>query len=254
MLSKPGRASIRFYAELNDHLAPEERYRTLTKEFWVPGSLKDLIESCGVPHTEVDLVLVNGETSAFSRLVRDGDRVAVYPMFEALDITPALRVRERPLRDPRFLLDVHLGRLAGYLRMLGFDAAYDSHLDDPELVRIAVAQRRILLTRDRGLLKHSAVTHGYWVRETESRLQTAEIVRRFDLDRSLDPFTRCMACNQPLRPASKMEVRERIPEPVAAAHDEFRECPGCGRVYWQGSHYRRMLHWIEELTERHNRV
>jgi hypothetical protein len=248
MIVTPARASIRFYAELNDHLAPYHRYRTLEKEFFVPASVKDVIESFGIPHTEVELVLVNGESSDFSRLVRDGDRVAVYPVFESLDITPELRVRTRALREPKFVLDVHLGRLAVYLRMLGFDTGYRNCAGDAELVRISAEQERILLTRDRGLLKHSAVVRGYWLRETNSRRQAAEVVGRFDLARSLRPFTRCLVCNERLRPVSKVEIQKRVPPPVAERHEEFRECPRCLRVYWEGSHYERMRRWIEELT------
>ena len=185
----PLRATFRFYAELNDHLAPGQRFRTLKKAFYVSASVKDLIESFGVPHTEVDLILINGESSDFSRLVRDADRVAVYPMFESLDITPELRVRRRALRETKFVLDVHLGRLAACLRMLGLDAAYSNSATDAELVRVSVEERRILLTRDRNLLKHSALTHGYCLRETECRRQAAEVVKRFDLVRSLRPLT-----------------------------------------------------------------
>jgi uncharacterized protein with PIN domain len=244
----PSRAWFRFYAELNDHLPPARRYRALEAEFLVPASVKAMIEGFGVPHTEVELVVVNGETSDFARLIQDGDRVAVYPMFESLDITPELRVRERVLREPRFVLDVHLGRLAAYLRMLGFDVLYRNCASDPELVHISSEERRILLTRDRGLLMNSAVTHGYWLRETDSRRQLAEVVSRFDLARSLQPFTRCMACNGVLRAVSKQEVRGRVPEAIAARHEEFRDCPDCGRVYWRGGHYDRMNQWIEAFN------
>ena len=244
----PARAWIRIYAELNDHLPPGQRFRTLEKEFFVPPAVKDMIEGLGVPHTEVELILVNGEPSGFARLVQNGDRVAVYPMFESLDITPELRLRPHPLRQLQFVLDVHLGRLAGYLRMLGFDAVYSPRAGDADLARISLEQKRILLTRDRGVLKRSAVTHGYWLRETDSRRQAAEVVRRFDLGRSLRPFTRCMACNEPLREACKAEVASRLPPQVAESCDEFRECPVCRRVYWRGSHYRHMLRWIGELS------
>jgi uncharacterized protein len=242
------RAFFRFYAELNDHLPPNQRYQSIEKSFLAPASVKDLIESLGIPHTEVDLILVNGESVDFSRQIRNGDRIAVYPVFEALDITPVLRLRPEALRDPKFVLDVHLGRLAAYLRMLGFNTAYTNSASDPELVRISVEQGRILLTRDRGLLKHSAVTHGYWLRETDSRRQTAEVVSRFDLARSLRPFTRCMACNAPLRSVLKSEVVSRVPPRAAKAYSDFQECPGCHRVYWQGTHYQRMLRWVEQLT------
>ena len=248
MTSGPASASFRFYAELNDHLQPRMQYKPVEKQFIVPAPVKDMIESLGVPHTEVDLVLVNGESSDFSRLIRDGDRVAVYPMFESIDITPILRVRPQPLREPKFVLDVHLGRLAAYLRMLGFDTVYANRVSDLELVRISAQERRVLLTRDRGVLKHSAVMHGYWLRETNSRRQATEVVRRFDLIRSLRLLTRCMVCNELLRDISKAEVGARAPERVLEWADEFRECPGCRRVYWEGSHYRRMKEWIEELV------
>jgi len=249
MALPPSRASIRVYAELNDHLPPGQRFHTLEKKFFVPQSVKDMIEGLGIPHTEVELVLVNGESSDFARLIRNGDRVAVYPVFESLDITPELRVRPRALREPKFVLDVHLGRLTRYLRMLGFDALYSNHADDAALVRMSCEQNRILLTRDRGVLKHAAVTHGYWLRETDSRRQAAEIVRRFDLTGSLQPFTRCMACNELLGEVPLPEVRHLVPPCAAEGCDEFRQCPGCRRVYWRGSHYRRMQRWIEQLDQ-----
>jgi len=248
MNSRPARASIRFYAELNDHLDPAQRHQALEREFFVPPSVKDTIESFGVPHSEVELVLVNGESSDFARLVQDGDRLSVYPVFESLDITPVLRVRGRALREPRFVLDVHLGRLAAYLRMLGFDTAYRNCASDPELVKVSAAEKRTLLTRDRGLLMHAALTHGYWLRETDSRKQAAEVIRRFDLRRWLRPFTRCMACNHPLRPAAKNEIAGRVPPGIAGNFQEFLECGSCRRVYWQGSHYARMKRWIAELA------
>jgi uncharacterized protein len=240
----PRRAYIRFYAELNDHLPSERRQKTLQKAFFVPGTVKDLIESFGVPHTEVELVIVNGESVPFSYMVRDGDRIAAYPTFESFDISEELRVRPQVLRETKFVLDVHLGRLAAYLRMLGFDAVYGNRLSDPQLVRISSEQHRILLTRDRGLLKHSAVTHGYLVRETDSRRQLAEIVARFDLAHSAQPFTRCMVCNGCLAEIAREEARAMVPPRVASSFEEFQRCSGCGRVYWKGSHYRRIARWL----------
>lgn len=243
----PPNASVRFYAELNDHLPEAKRYGIFEKQLITPTTAKDLIESFGVPHTEVDLVLVNGISVGFAQLVQPGDRVSVYPMFEAFDISAELRVRPEPLRETRFVLDVHLGKLAAYLRMLGFDARYQSCFRDEDLARISAEERRILLTRDRELLKRAQVTHGYWLRQTDSRRQIAEILDRFDLCSAIRPFTRCMACNGLLENAGKNQVRERIPPLAAELHDEFRDCPGCGRVYWKGSHYRRMETWIQEL-------
>ena len=246
----PSRASFRFYAELNDHLPPERQYKSLERCFWVPGTVKDMIESFGVPHTEVELILANGTSCDFSYVVRDGDRIAVYPVFESFDVTPELRVRPRVLRDPRFVLDAHLGRLAGYLRMLGFDALYRNSFSDAELAAISSEEQRILLTRDRGLLKHGAVTHGYWLRQTGGRRQLAEVVARFDLASSIQPFTRCMACNGLLLPVPKDRVRHLLPARTAELYEEFCQCPECDRIYWPGSHYRRMREWIEKLRER----
>ena len=243
-----GRASFRFYAELNDHLPREQQYKTLEKSFLTPGAVKDMIESFGVPHTEVDLIAANGQSVDFSYLVQDGDRIAVYPVFESFDVAPEQRLRPQPLRDPRFILDVHLGKLAAYLRMLGFDAEYGRSLTDAQLVEISASEHRILLTRDRGLLKHGALTHGYWVRETNSRRQIAEVVHRFDLGQAVRPFTRCMTCNGVLEPVSKEQARNLAPERSLERYDEFHRCAHCGRIYWKGSHYARMLRWIEELA------
>jgi uncharacterized protein len=240
------RACFRFYAELNDFLPPGRRGVTFAHAFGGSPSIKDLIEALGVPHTEVDLILVNGESVDFAYRVREGDRVSVYPVFESLDITPLLRVRPRPLREPRFVLDTHLGRLAAYLRLLGFDTLYRNDARDDELAQISSGEGRILLTRDRGLLKRSQVTHGYCVRETGPRRQLAEVVRRFDLSRSIAPFQRCMRCNGMLQPVRKEEVMDRLPPRTREYYDEFYICPACDRGYWKGSHYRQMRQLIEQ--------
>ncbi len=245
--ARPHEATFRFYAELNDFLAPDLRQRAFIHRFDGHPAVKDTIEALGVPHTEVDLVLVDGRSVGFAHPLRDGDRVAVYPMFEAIDITPLLEVRPRPLREPRFLLDVHLGRLATYLRLLGVDADYANDRDDDELAASSRREGRTLLTRDHGLLKRSAVTHGYFVREREPRRQVVEVMRRFDLARLVRPFTRCLRCNTTLEAAARADVLERLPPRTAARHDDFRECPTCRRVYWRGSHYERMRGLIDHL-------
>ncbi|MBV8550297.1 MAG: Mut7-C ubiquitin/RNAse domain-containing protein [Acidobacteriaceae bacterium] len=246
--SSPYSAHLRFFAELNDHLPPGQKFQTLEKRFYTPGTVKDIIESFGVPHTEVELIVANGESVDFSYLVQDGDRIGVYPVFEAFDIRPELRVRRYALRNSRFVLDVHLGKLAAYLRMLGFDTLYQNCFTDAELAQISLEQNRILLTRDRGLLKRGLVTHGYWLRETDSRRQAAEVIRRFDLADGLRPFSRCMACNGILEAATKEEVLEHLPPRTAELHNEFKSCHRCGRIYWKGSHHRRMLRFIKTFV------
>jgi uncharacterized protein len=241
-------ARIRFYAELNDFLPAELRQREISHRFLDGAAVKDRIESFGVPHTEIDLILVNGEPVDFTYRIQDGDRVSVYPVFEAFDIAGLTRLRPEPLREPRFVLDTHLGKLAAYLRMVGFDTLYGNRTTDEHLAAISRDHRRILLTRDVGLLKRSAVTHGCFVRETDSRRQLAGIVRRFDLARLMRPFSRCMRCNGVLQTRALEDVRGLIPPGAAQLHDQFRQCPDCGRVYWQGGHYRRMRQWVETFA------
>lgn len=245
-------ASFRFAGELRDHLPPPDRTRpTLDKPFDTPGSVKDAIESFGVPHPEIECILANGVPVGFHYLLQDGDEIAVSGAGDDGHRPVSTLALREPL-DPaamRFILDVHLGRLAAYLRLLGFDTAYQSCHSDPELARISAEERRILLTRDRGLLMRSTVTYGYWLRHTDSRLQAAEVLRRFRFVAHARPWTRCMACNGKLRPVAKSAALGRIPPRTAELHDEFSECQRCRRVYWQGSHYVRMRNWLADLLE-----
>jgi uncharacterized protein with PIN domain len=240
--------TLRFYAELNDFLPYRLRQRAHEHAMERGATIKDVIEALGVPHTEVDLLLVNGEPVDFGYTLRDGDRVSAYPVFESLDISGLQRVRSAPLRELRFVLDVHLGRLAAYLRLLGFDTLYANDYDDPTLARISRDERRILLTRDRGLLKRAAVTHGYFVRETDPQGQLVEVVYRFDLVGTVKPFTRCLRCNGVLAPVAKETVVDRLPERVRASQEAFWRCASCGQVYWQGTHHERMRRLIADLA------
>ncbi len=240
-------AIFRFYAELNDFLPRRRRFANSVYQFPDHPSVKDAIEAQGVPHTEVELILVNGESRNFDYQMQDGDRVSVYPVFELLDVSPLLRVRPEPLREARFVLDAHLGRLAVYLRLLGFDTLYRNDYGDEELARISHEEARILLTRDRGLLKRGAVTHGYAVRQTAYREQVAEVLRRFDLYAAVRPFTRCLACNGLLEPVEKEAVLEQLPENTREYFQEFWRCASCGKVYWKGSHYEHMREFVEGI-------
>jgi uncharacterized protein with PIN domain len=234
-------ASLRFYAELRDLLPEELRSREVTRTFDVPGSVKDMIEACGVPHTEVDLIVANGRSVDFSYLVGEGDHISVYPVFESFDISPIVKLRPEPLRKVRFVADNHLGRLARFLRLLGLDTRYETDWSDPELVRISTSERRILLTRDVELLKNGSLTHGYYVRAKNPREQLTEIVRRFHLSGRLAPFSRCMACNGELTPVAKEEIAYRL-QPETRTHvDDFVQCIDCKNVYWEGAHHPELI-------------
>lgn len=230
------RAEFRFYEELNDFLPAELRKTAFTYSFTGRPSVKDTIEAIGVPHTEVDLILVDGRSVGFGHRLRGGERVAVYPVFEGIDISPVTRLRPKPLRITRFVLDVHLGTLARYLRLVGFDSLWRNDLDDCTIIDLSVRERRIILTRDRGILRHGRVTHGYWLRATDPLQQLEEVVRALDLAHRLRPFTRCMECNGPLRAVSPEEAAPQVPPQVAATQRQFMRCDGCGRIYWAGSH------------------
>lgn len=244
---KPRFAEFRFYEELNDFLPLEQRKTTFRWSFYGNPSVKDTIQATGVPHTAVDLVLVDGQSVDFSYRLRGGERVSVYPVFERLDISPVIRLRPKPLRRSRFILDVHLGKLARYLRMLGFDAIYNQDWDDDAIIDLSLRQQRIILTRDLGILKQSRVTHGYWLRHDEPQQQIREVLLALDLFNQLQPFTRCMDCNGPISPVDEAVIREDIDPDIIERYQEFRRCQDCLKVYWRGSHYQQMLRQVSEL-------
>lgn len=241
-------SEFRFYEELNDFLPEERRKRDFTVEIDRARSVKDAIESVGVPHTEVDLIVVDGRSVGFEHLLRGGERVAVYPMFEALDIAPVVKLRPRALRDPRFVADGHLGKLARHLRMAGFDTLWSNDWDDDEIVQLSRVQRRTILTRDKAMLRRNDVERGYFVRAVESEAQLAEVLRALQLEGLLAPFTRCRECNTPLEDIAKASVADRLPEKVRGLYDSFKRCPGCERVYWEGSHFERMKGVLSRLA------
>jgi uncharacterized protein with PIN domain len=227
---------FRFQGELNDFLTSSMRDRQFEHSAGTTDTLKHLIESLGVPHTELGQVMVNGEIASLSSHLSAGDCIDVFP-----PIAPV------SLDDPRFVIDGHLGRLAAYLRMLGFDCWYEPSADDEQLASTAAAQKRLVLTRDAGLLKRREVDRGYYVRSDNPRRQLRELTNRFAIRSRFAPFTRCMACNTPLRGVAKSEVIDLLPPHTRATKDEFSRCPNCGKIFWRGSHHARMLGWIEEL-------
>jgi len=242
-------ATIRFYAELNAFLPANQKFTGFPFSFYDRVSVKHALESLGVPHTEVDLIIVNGESADFSYILRDGDRISVYPVFETIDIQPIVKVRPTPLRDTRFVLDMHLGKLAAYLRMLGFDADYSNNRPDEELAAISRNDGRILLTRDTGLLKRKAVTHGYFIHDIDPRRQIVEVLKRFDLFGAFRPFQRCIRCNGLLTGASVEKIEGLIPPEVLSVYSEFMQCQNCGRICWKGTHYQRMVQFIDRILE-----
>jgi hypothetical protein len=247
-MSEPvGYVEVRAYAELNDFLAPEIRGATVRRPFRPHQTVKDVLEAMGIPHTEIDLILVNGDPAGFDQRPTAGDRIAAYPMFEALDVGSAARLRPVPLREPRFVVDVNLGRLARLLRVLGLDVWWSSDADDATLAHISLDEQRILLTRDRGLLKRRAITHGLFVHSQDPEEQTLEVIRRLDLRQRLSPLSRCLHCNGKLAVVAKHEVVDQLEPLTRQYYEEFSRCAECGRIYWAGSHHAKLVGLVERL-------
>ena len=229
-------ANFFFFGRLRDFLRRDQRDQSIAVHFRGRQSIKHLAESLGVPHPEIGQVQVNGQEKKLSAITQDGDRVEVHPVPNDCPI------------EPRFLLDNHLGRLAAYLRMLGFDCLYQTDYDDAELADILQRDERILLSRDRRLLMRKVVTHGYCLRSLDSLEQLTEVLQRFDLTKSITPFHRCVRCNHPLEPVRKEAVLDRL-EPLTKQYfDEFHICPACKQIFWKGSHYERMQKLIEQIA------
>jgi uncharacterized protein len=237
---------LRFYAELNNFIPRDQRQKSFDYSFPGPITVKEVIESMKVPPAEVDLILVNGEPAGFDYHVNDSDYISVFPVFEQFDISSVSQLRKNPLRISKFILDAHLGKLAKYLRMFGFDTLYKNDYPDEAIRQTALRESRIILTRDRDLLNHKEVTHGYFVRSVHPKDQLTEILAKFDLYSQTDPFARCLECNNTLVGVEKKDIHDKVDPDTFRIYNDFYRCAGCGKVYWEGSHYEHMKEFIEK--------
>lgn len=243
------RAEFRFYAQLNDFLPTAQRQRDLPYHFTGRPGIKDPIEVFGVPHPEVGLIVVNRQPVGFDYQLQTGDRVAVYPLLKHLDTTTLPHLRVLYLTNPRFVLDVNLGKLAKWLRFLGFDSLYRNDYSDPELVTIAAGEQRIVLTRDRRLLFAKAIEHGYWVRAVHPEKQLAEVLQHFDFYQAIRLFARCAICNGQLQPVAKAEVFDQLAPKTKLYYQQFHRCTDCRQIYWQGSHIDKLRLRLKDILE-----
>lgn len=240
---------FRFYEELNDFLPAEVHKTRFPWHFTGTPSIKNTIEAIGVPHVEIDLILVNGISVGFDQLLTGGEEISVYPVFESFDISPVIRLREKPLRTTRFVVDVNLGKLARKLRLLGFDTLFSNQYRDDEIVSVSKREKRIILTRDLGVLMYSAVTHGYWLRSNDPVKQVKEVVERFQLQNRLNPFSRCSNCNGKLVEVPRQAVETHVHSETFSSFTTFWKCTTCKNIYWKGSHYDRISEWVERLKQ-----
>jgi uncharacterized protein with PIN domain len=242
-------AEFRFYAELNDRLAETYRGRSFVVSFRGNPTVGTVVEDIGVPLRDIDMFLVDGTSVDENHRLTGGERVAAFPVFERFDVSAVTRLEARPLRHTRFVADVHLGGLARYLRMIGFDTVYHPDLSDREILAISRTERRIILTRDRRMLERRDVTHAYLVERALPKPQLREVVHQFHLVAQMAPFTRCLRCNSTVRRLDADKIADRVPARVLASNHKFTECPTCGRVFWKGSHYERMSRFVEDLRD-----
>ena len=243
---------LRFHGDLPFFLGSRRRQALpLEKVLREKTSVKDVIESCGVPHTEVDLILANGQPVTFAHhLVRD-EEVDIYPVSAPPDLFPANRLQQRAVT--RFVADGHLGKLVRDLRLLGIDVRYDNDASDAQLLITVTTEDRALLTRDRRLLMHAIVRHGYCPRSQLHEEQTLEVVKRFDLAKAIMPFTRCVRCNGPLSHVEKDHILDQLEPLTRLYYEDFRRCAECGRIYWAGSHFEKLEARLEKIRARLNR-
>ncbi len=238
---------MRFYAGLNDFLPPSQRQVSFAVSSRGPVSIKHLIEARGVPHTEVAAILANGQPVDFHYLAANGDRFAVYPTFVNLDVSDWLPLRPRLPHPPGFVLDGHLGQLALYLRLLGFDTHYQNDADDAVLAQLAHDEQRVLVTRDQALLMRKIVTHGCCLLSHDPRQQLLTLLHRFHLYPEIRPWQRCLRCNGRLQPVAKEAVLSRLEPKTRLYYDEFHVCQQCDHIYWKGSHYVPLRAFIAEI-------
>jgi uncharacterized protein len=244
----PFTVRLNLHGDLHFFVRSAARGRPIERSLGEKTSVKDVIEACGVPHPEIDLILVNGRPVDFDYAIAGDANIELYPVG-----TRSTNCKEKRLQistDRPFVADGHLGKLTRNLRLLGFDVAYDPNAEDRQLLSTMKRENRALLTRDRRLLMHAVVRTGYCPRSQNADEQTVEVIRRFDLLGSLAPFTRCVRCNAPLQMVSKTDIIDRLEPLTKIYYEQFRRCTGCGQIYWPGSHFSKLEKRVEQIRAR----
>jgi hypothetical protein len=238
---------FRFYEELNDFLPKHKRKTTFETEFKGKRSIKDMIEALGVPHTEIDLILVNGKSVDFNYILQDEDRISVYPVFESLNITNVTLLRKTPLREHKYIADTSLGNIVKYMRILGFDLYYDPLLSTREIIEISKKENRIILSKSKKLLKFKDVSHGIFIRPGTSIEQIRRLIDYLDIKDNIKPFSRCLRCNALLKSVAKEKILDRIPPKTKEFCDEYVQCQSCDKIYWKGTHFINMKKIVRKI-------
>jgi uncharacterized protein with PIN domain len=221
------------------------------RELLRTAPVKDLVESQGIPHTEVgSIVTSSGEERDFRYTPDFGETLHIHPHEPPVDVTKGTVLFPRPFEKIRFIVDVNVGRLAKLLRIGGFDTLYNPKWGDGEIAEKAHTEERVLLTRDRELLKRNAVLRGRLIRSFDPWGQFGEVITFFGLGEKIDLFSRCPRCNKLLEPVKKEDVIDRLEPLTRLMYDSFTICPRCGQIYWQGSHHSRIREKMAESLAR----
>lgn len=224
--------TLTFHGKLNDFLPGHPPDEPIRYRFDKKIAVKHIIEVIGVPHPEVGKILVDGQPVDLLYAVMPDDNIQIFPRTAEDNHIEG--------QQPAFILDNHLGKLADYMRLLGLDTVYAWDWPDEQIARVAHDDQRILLTRDRGLLKRKIVRDGYCVRADDPAEQLAEVVEQFGLNDLVKPFQRCPRCNGTLKPVKKADIIDQLLPLTRKYYDEFSQCTSCGQIYWKGSHYNHM--------------
>ena len=241
------KGTFRFYEELNDFLPKHRRKTDFEAKFKGKRSIKDMIEALGVPHTEIDIILVNGNSVDFNYILQDEDRVSVYPVFESLNITNVTQLRKIPLRRNKFIADINLGDIVKYMRILGLDLYYDPLLSTREIIEISKRENRVILTKSRKLLKFKNVSHGIFIRPGTTAEQIRRIIDYLDIKDNIKPFSRCLRCNTLLNIVLKEKILDRIPPKTKEFCDEYVQCQSCDKIFWKGTHFINMKKIVSQI-------
>ncbi|MCP4576291.1 MAG: Mut7-C ubiquitin/RNAse domain-containing protein [Deltaproteobacteria bacterium] len=243
---------FRFNGELNDFLPPDRRMRGFASRFKGRESIKDKIEALGVPHSEVDFILVNGKSVAFNYILDNGDHIGVYPWIETLDVPGITHLMHMPTGSPRFIADQNIHDIVKIMRALGLDVFQDQIFSPEELVHISINEKRIILSTSRQLLKRKRVVHGFFIRQGNREAQIQKIVNRLSLKNRCKPFSRCLICNTLLEMVEKESVWERIPPKTRNHCNDFARCLSCNRIYWKGTHYQKIKEKVDRILSSAN--
>jgi uncharacterized protein with PIN domain len=245
---KPFTVRLNFQGDLDFFLGSKAAGGIVERRLIEKTSIKDIIESCGVPHPEVDIIRTDGRIVGFDHTLSQDADVEVFPVGNGGTISTEKHLQASQIIV--FVVDGHLGKLARNLRLLGFDVAYEQNASDRQLLDLMIRETRALLTRDRRLLMHAIVQHGYCPRSQNANEQTIEVVRRFNLLELIAPFTRCLLCNAPLEDSAKADIIEELEPLTKIYYEKFRRCPRCRQIYWSGSHFAKLQKRIEGIRSR----